>query len=375
MKKFIINWALCSLVFFSFVQLSPAMEVITQEVWDEQVITSVDLIKTADNFIILFDASSSMNKKVPGTDVTYVSAAKQILRERNAMFPDLGYNAGLYLYTPFKEVYMVQRYDREKFAQAIEQLPDTGSGPTLLQSGLHKVRGIVEGLSGKTVVFIFTDGTVTSRDSSSKPSESTDPDAGQFIGKRPVEIAREIAAQHNVSFIVVSTAEGRTAEQVNEAVASVNAYSRVIPFERYYNRPDYMPGILFDVVATSVVKLTPRQEVVGYELKDVLFGFNSAEISMDQANYLDKLADFLNTEPSAYVVVDGYADSVGDDEYNMQLSRKRAEAVVDYLANQRGIDQIRLVPQWYGELNPKADNSTEEGRSLNRRAEISIGGI
>jgi OOP family OmpA-OmpF porin len=73
------------------------------------------------------------------------------------------------------------------------------------------------------------------------------------------------------------------------------------------------------------------------------------------------------------VVVGGFADSRGDDEYNLWLSKRRALSVKSYLLGTYDIDGDRVVLQWFGEQNPAADNATEEGRQLNRRAELAVG--
>ena len=67
-----------------------AFEVITQKMMEEEVVTETDLIRTADNFIIVFDASSSANSMVPGLNISRIQATKQLLMERNAWLPDLG---------------------------------------------------------------------------------------------------------------------------------------------------------------------------------------------------------------------------------------------------------------------------------------------
>ena len=75
------------------------------------------------------------------------------------------------------------------------------------------------------------------------------------------------------------------------------------------------------------------------------------------------------------MVISGYADSQGNEEYNMWLSQRRAETVRKYMVDQIGIDANRIIDLWVGELNPVSENDTEQGRQLNRRVEIAIGGI
>ena len=59
----------------------------------------------------------------------------------------------------------------------------------------------------------------------------------------------------------------------------------------------------------------------------------------------------------------------------MELSLKRVGIVTEYLKNKFNISPDRILPLWYGEINPIADNSTAEGRRLNRRVEIAVGGV
>ena len=67
----------------------------------------------------------------------------------------------------------------------------------------------------------------------------------------------------------------------------------------------------------------------------------------------------------------GYTDSTGSDEYNLALSRRRAQAVADYLANQN-VNSTRFTVQGFGKSDPVASNDTAEGRAENRRVEVAI---
>ena len=87
-----------------FASSAIAAEVLIKEDFIQKVVTDTQLVKTVDNFIVLFDTSSSTGKPFGGTDTPKREIAKSTLKERNAFLPNLGYNAGLYLYTPFKEI-------------------------------------------------------------------------------------------------------------------------------------------------------------------------------------------------------------------------------------------------------------------------------
>jgi OOP family OmpA-OmpF porin len=68
-------------------------------------------------------------------------------------------------------------------------------------------------------------------------------------------------------------------------------------------------------------------------------------------------------------VVEGHTDSIGTREYNLDLSRKRAESVKQYLVEEFGISEFRISTEAYGESRPVADNKTDAGRQKNRRVE------
>ena len=365
-RKIVVIFAITCLFLAGAGMNAQAFEILTRTMVEEEVVTKTDLIKTADNFIILFDTSSSTNQKVPGKNITKIKAVKDLLEMRNKWLPDLGYQAGLYIYTDnetlmgsFKEVYGMQAYDRDRFADAIAQLPEKGHGAAMLQPGLSALRKVLPGLKGKTVVFMFTDGIFSKT----------------YGTKKPIQIAQELAAAHDVSFYLISSATAAVEKELLEGVAKVNAASRVIPLADVMDYPDYISGALFTVKTTAYVRLKPVTEVVGFIANDMLFDFDSPAIRSEYNEKLDLLGAFLLENPDAHAVVAGFSDSTGDAEYNLALSALRALSVELYLVSNFDINPARIVPLWFGELNPVGDNATREGRQLNRRVEIAVGGI
>jgi outer membrane protein OmpA-like peptidoglycan-associated protein len=86
---------------------------------------------------------------------------------------------------------------------------------------------------------------------------------------------------------------------------------------------------------------------------------------------LDRIAGTLNEYPASTITIVGHTDSVGGTDYNMDLSRRRASAVADYLA-QRNVQRNRMYVEGRGEGEPIADNGTESGRAQNRRVEMLV---
>ena len=252
----------------------------------------------------------------------------------------------------------MQKYDRDKFAAAIDQLPAKASGATLMQQGLLKLDGVLSGLSGRTVVFLFTDGMYSSMPGS----------------RKPVEIARRLAEKYNVCFYVISTAKGDLEKDVLKAVASINECSRVVPFDQVYEKPVYLAGALYVVDSKVEVKTVSELKVVGIKPENVLFEFDQLDPSLDSRDRLTLVADFLQNNPDTFAVLAGFTDSVGNPEYNLKLSRMRSQNVKNYILEQQSnIDIDRIILFWFGSINPVAPNDTDEGRSKNRRVEIAIG--
>lgn len=337
-----------------------AAEIITEKDIVEKVVPTKDFIKTADNFIIMFDSSSSMKEFInKGTKETKYDVVKKILAERQKVLPDLGYNAGLYLYTPFQEVYPMGPYDAAKFSAAIDSLPAEPEGRTPLPTGLRDIEPILEKLSGKTAVFVFSDGTFD-----------------QHTGvKLPEVYTQEIAQAHDVCFYMISSATTWQAEKRLNDMAKANACSRVIPIEAFVNNPEYMTGALYMVKASAMVETTTESRIAGLKANNGLFAFNKSDIRPEFQSELDEVGMFLQNNPSAYVQLVGYTDSIGTEEYNLGLSQRRADSAADYLMNKHNINRDRIVVNYYGEANPIASNDTEEGRAQNRRVEIAVGGL
>lgn len=353
---------LVSFVFFilAFGMISNvwAFEIITKDDIRQGIIVNVDLMKTADNAIILFDSSSSMNKPYKDTGMSRYDVAKQALMERNEYFPDLGFNFGLYLYTPWKEIYPVQKYDRDKFAKALESLPPKATSATFLTDGLKRLDKILAPLEGRTSVFIYTDGSDTNKG------------AGMI---KPSAIAAKLAKKYNVCFYIISTADDYYSKDL--FTKDYNFCSRVIGFDDFIDRPGYNSEALFTVKATKNIVTITDKKVVGIKTKNFLFDFDKTMLSQDARERLEILAAFLKENPTAFAALAGHTDNIGPEDYNMGLSRRRTQSIGAYLVDEFNVDKSQLVMFWFGQLNPIADNATPEGRQQNRRVEILVGGI
>lgn len=100
------------------------------------------------------------------------------------------------------------------------------------------------------------------------------------------------------------------------------------------------------------------------------FDTDSAVVKPEFDSQISKAADFMKEYPETTALVEGFTDNVGDSNYNMKLSQKRAESVMKVLVEKYGIDKSRLSAKGFGESRKSSYNSTPEGRQKNRRVEV-----
>jgi outer membrane protein OmpA-like peptidoglycan-associated protein len=117
-------------------------------------------------------------------------------------------------------------------------------------------------------------------------------------------------------------------------------------------------------------KVTDRGLVL--TLNDVLFTPGTAQLHVAESANLGKLAEFLNRCTECRAVIEGHTDNTGDEDSNIVLSQRRADAVMSYLVMREGIDSRRLTAYGRGEGSPVRQNDSALGRQQNRRVEVII---
>jgi outer membrane protein OmpA-like peptidoglycan-associated protein len=116
----------------------------------------------------------------------------------------------------------------------------------------------------------------------------------------------------------------------------------------------------------EAVPLAQGQSLV---LEGVTFETNSATLKPESSQVLDRVAASLKANPTVRIEIAGHTDSAGKQAYNVDLSKRRAASVRDYLVS-KGIAASRVETKGYGPAHPVADNATEAGRARNRRVEL-----
>ena len=121
----------------------------------------------------------------------------------------------------------------------------------------------------------------------------------------------------------------------------------------------------------EVVRSAEGIQIILDEASDVRFEYNKSDLTTQAKANLDKLVPIFNEYKDTDIMIVGYTDGVGSQDYNLPLSQKRAASVVTYLKS-KGIASSRLSSIGLGKEEPRGDNSTEAGRAQNRRVEFAI---
>jgi OOP family OmpA-OmpF porin len=318
-----------------------------------------------DNFIILLDQSGSMFIKDQGKTRSKAEMAKNSMTALNEHIPELGYKGSMAVFAPGKTLISPTEYNREMFKKTIEGLPKTGrvfGNQTPLGDAILELDSTLSKSAGKTAVLIVSDGE-------------------KNIGRNALHAARAIHEKYpNVCFHALSFAENDKGRATLKAITQV---SDCVYFEEseLSENPTAANQLARDIFYTVEVREVVEEVVAveaaavipaAIELDNVNFDFDKYELTPKAKMNLDEHLRSLSSQSDRSILIKGYADSTGPEDYNQKLSERRAQAVYDYLTS-KGVNPERMKTFGYGESQPVADNSTAQGRALNRRAEINPG--
>lgn len=129
-----------------------------------------------------------------------------------------------------------------------------------------------------------------------------------------------------------------------------------------------IPLIAADIRDSLLWKIPPGKQV---SFDNVLFGFDNDELDPTSMETLNEVASWMRNNDFLFLEVMGHTDIIGAEQYNVGLSERRAQRVLDYLTS-LGVPSKRLKIEYYGSERPVADNQSSKGRSQNRRVDFSI---
>lgn len=299
------------------------------------------------SFDFLLDYSGSMMMFHKHLAENKFKLAKQVLNRVNDRIPELGYTGSIHTFATNREVLPPQAYSRAVFGPKFKSLKSTYevfNRLTPMGDGINFwTKALYASMPTPAAVIIVSDGECNR-------------------GADPLLAAQAaLAANPGLTFHIISLADSPAGQALLDSIAALRPGNSVsVMAENMLDHDEVVDKFVMDVFCT-----TGGAKLV---LRSVQFALDSSAITAQSAAILDEVASLLSGR-SAHVVVSGHTCSLGTEAYNQRLSERRAASVKSYLVN-KGIPSSTISTRGYGELRPKFDNSTDQGRRLNRRAEI-----
>ncbi|MFZ2907159.1 MAG: OmpA family protein [Cyclobacteriaceae bacterium] len=185
----------------------------------------------------------------------------------------------------------------------------------------------------------------------------------------PLTVTLDVSLKSDRNTKYQLKAEGGKYEQ---EVPRLGWYMLVASAAGYLNATDSVELISDEI--TPVIKdlfLQPIEVGLTVRLKNIYFDFDKTTLKSESFVELNKVVDFLKRNPNVEIEIHGHTDNKGSDDYNLELSQGRSQAVMDYIVSQ-GIDAYRLAAIGFGETKPIDTNDTDAGRANNRRVEVTV---
>jgi peptidoglycan-associated lipoprotein len=219
----------------------------------------------------------------------------------------------------------------------------------------------------RKLINIFVDGTVIERkDAMTAPVPNTPVVLQDRQGNKIRETMTDAEGKFSFrldsaqTYSLVTEKEGYfTARELLSTVGKVPPYSQLTQEET-------------DIRLTAQLALAPIIKDRAIVMENIFYDLDKADIRPDAAAELDKLVQTLKDNPKIFIELSSHTDVRGSDEYNMDLSQRRAQSAVDYIVSQ-GIDPERITAKGYGETRLVIPNAqTEEQHQINRRTEFKV---
>ncbi len=190
------------------------------------------------------------------------------------------------------------------------------------------------------------------------------------------EAARQKAAAEKATAEAVAQQQALAAEtdKARQAAAQSDSLRQQAEKDRQkaeYEKQELRARLLQQLNSILATRDSARGLVAN--MSDVLFRSGSFELLPAARERLAKVSGIVLAYPSLHVAIEGHTDSIGTDDYNQQLSERRAQAVRDYFV-QQGINSSAVEARGYGKTEPIASNESAEGRQQNRRVELILSG-
>jgi OOP family OmpA-OmpF porin len=344
----------------------------------------VKYVSKIESFVIILDASASMEEAYTGTvnkGHSKFTVAKDILTRMNNTLPEIDINSAFvtfghgflkHLDKTFI-VYELRRHSRDLLENALNgaTIPH-GCSPA--GNAIKDAKNLLLTSGGQNAIILVSDGE-------------------QLIGS-PLAKIQDLKELYGERVCLYTIFVGNTAEgeqELRDLAREVKCGFSVTADEiaSSDNMADFVKNVFLTTIPKEVSDIdsdgdgvydkddecpdTPQGAMVDsrgcWVVKGITFEYKKWDIKEEFDSNLSNIVDVLQKNPHMNIRIEGHTDNIGSMEYNIDLSQKRAQAVKDYLV-EKGIDESRVSIIGFGYKKPIAPNDTEEGRSLNRRAEI-----
>jgi OmpA-OmpF porin, OOP family len=363
------KWSLILSVMFLFVAfVGCATQKMVYKPYDLNTpLAAGQFVQKADNFVVLFDKSSSMDD--PYARTTRMELAKDVVNRMAATIPNLKLNAGLRTFwnDETKLVYGMASYDKGNFIKPLDCII-WGSGNTPMAKAILAAGNDMAALTGNSAIIIVSDFEHIENLDDMIPKNvmaavaSLNKQYGSRLCIYPVQVGNapkgKIIAQEIVK--VAGCGANVNADDLGTA-AAMGAF-----VEKIFLGP--APGSKGEVGGVIKAEAAAGQSSVKGVSATIHFDFDKSAVKPAFKKTIADFAAVLVKNPDAKVVIDGYTDYIGTVNYNLALSDRRAKSFKKVLVKKYGIDASRIRIKGFGETDPIAPNKTSKGRYENRRA-------
>lgn len=363
-------------------------------------------VPKVDSFIIILDSSSSMGTiyrgKVPGRYSRFM-VAKDIISRMNNTMPEMEIKGTLQRFgygilekgKQTETVYGPTTYSRSGLEQALNSIITPG-GQSPAGLAIAATSDIVGTTEGENAVIVISDGEKLKDDPLMKVKALKNRYGERtclytiWVGNKPESKAfmEILAGEMECGFSTTAddiTTNKDMADFVRKVFLARDSDGDGVPDDADAC-PDTPPGVEVDASGCAIdsdgdgvsddadaCPDTPRGAIVDHRgcwvVKGVKFDYKKWDVKPQFNTNLDNIINILKRNPELKIRIEGHTDNIASEKYNLDLSEKRAQAIKAYLV-ESGVDQSRITTTGYGYSQPIADNDTEEGRALNRRAEL-----
>ena len=347
-------------------------------------LTSGDYVLKANNFTVILDKSGSMGEKYKGK--LKLDCARDLASAFNHTVPNANLTGALRMFGKKANVQPAgtellwgpAAQDAAALDAGLNQV-GFSNGDSPLNLALDATAQDFKSAQGNIAVVIFTDANkeVMNYAAVKKSVMNLKSQFGDRICIYPVQIGADKEAAKFLAQVAADSGCGFMVK--GDDIASGKGMADFVANVFLQKAPEVVEVICVDddgdLVCAELDKCpgTPKGARVNkfgcWVLGDVLFDFDKSNIKPQYYRFLDDAAKVFEMNPSIKVEVQGNTDNIGTAKYNMGLSLRRANAVMQYLIN-KGVAQSRLNARGFGFSRPVATNDTDEGRALNRRVEL-----